>query len=142
MPPDCMTSGKLSWVLAHPQPKASSLPWLVAPVIVPGVGGGPTPPHFSWLSLWSLQEKPGISRQGGEAAGSVPWQTEGMFPWGWDAAGCWDWGGRGGGGGRMELPLGGQFRSTVWDEAVGKGDFTQPPLQGDVRESALQALEG
>lgn len=48
----------------------------------------------------------------------------------------------GGGGGRMELPLGGQFRSTVWDEAVGKGDFTQPPLQGDVRESALQALEG
>lgn len=46
------------------------------------------------------------------------------------------------GGGRMELPLGGQFRNTVWDEAVGKGDFTQPPFQGAVRESALQALEG
>lgn len=30
--------------------------------------------------------------------------------------------------GRMELPLGGQFRSTVWDEAVGKEDFTQPLL--------------
>lgn len=30
--------------------------------------------------------------------------------------------------GRMELPLGGQFRSTVWDGAVGKEDFTQPPL--------------
>lgn len=44
--------------------------------------------------------------------------------------------------GRMELPLGGQFRSSVWDEAVGKGDFTQPPLQGGVRESALQSLKG
>lgn len=42
----------------------------------------------------------------------------------------------------MELPLGGQFRSSVWDEAVGKGDFTQPPIQGGVRESALQALQG
>lgn len=45
-------------------------------------------------------------------------------------------------GGRMELPLGGQFRSTVWEEAVGKGEFTQPPLRSDERESALQALEG
>lgn len=45
------------------------------------------------------------------------------------------------GGGSMELPLGGQFRSSVWDEAVGKRDFTQPPLQGEVRESALRALE-
>lgn len=30
--------------------------------------------------------------------------------------------------GRMELPLGGQFQNSVWDEAVGKEDFTQPPL--------------
>lgn len=30
--------------------------------------------------------------------------------------------------GRMELPLGGQFQNTVWDEAVGKEDFTQSPL--------------
>lgn len=28
--------------------------------------------------------------------------------------------------GRMELPLGGQFQNAVWDEAVGKEDFTQP----------------
>jgi len=42
----------------------------------------------------------------------------------------------------MELPLGGQFQIAVWDEAVRKGDFTQPPLQGDVRESALQARKG
>lgn len=43
----------------------------------------------------------------------------------------------------MELPLGGQFQGCVWHEAVGKGDFfTQPPLRGDVREAALQALKG
>ena len=132
MPPDCMTLGKLSWALAHPQPKASSSPWLVAPMTVPG-GAGAHHPIFLVVPLIPVQEKPGIHWQGGEAAGSVPWQAEGMFRWGWD------WGGRGG---RIELPLGGQFRSTVWDEAVGKGDFTQPPLQRDVRESALQALEG
>lgn len=89
------------------------------------LGEPPTPPLiFLVVPLMPVREKPGIPWQGGEAAGSTPWQAVGMFPWGWDPAGA----GTGEEEGRMELPLGGQFRNTVWDEAVGKEDFTQPPL--------------
>lgn len=133
MPPDCMTLGKWSWVLARPQPRACSSPWVVAPMTVPGAGG-PHHPIFLVVPLVSVQEKPGIPWGGS-------WQCalagRGLFPWGCGVLGL----GRNRGG-RMELPLGGQFQSAVWDEAVGKGDCTQPPFQGDVRESALQALEG
>jgi len=134
VPPDCMIPGKRSWVLVYPQPRASSPWWLVAPMTVPR--GAPTPPCF----LACPSAPPGTPWQGGGQLAVCPGRPGGgLFPWGWDPAGCWDWGGRGG---RMELPLGGQFQIAVWDEAVGKGDFTQPPLQGDVRESALQARKG
>ncbi|RLW00614.1 hypothetical protein DV515_00008706 [Chloebia gouldiae] len=82
----------------------------------------PPTDHLTFLvvPLLPVQKKPGIPWQGGEAAGSTPRQAAGMFPWGWDPTGEEE--------GRMEFPLGGQFQNTVWDEPVGKEDFTQPPL--------------
>lgn len=60
------------------------------------LGEPPTPPLiFLVVPLMPVREKPGIPWQGGEAAGSTPWQAVGMFPWGWDPAGCRDWGGGG-----------------------------------------------
>lgn len=109
-------------------PPAHSILFTVAHGTPDGVLCPPPAPHFSFVPLLPVRASPlGF---GGKLAAC--WVGRGVLPPG---------AGLGRGGGRMELPLGGQFRSCVWDEAVGKRDFTQPPLQVEVRESALRALE-
>lgn len=85
---------------------------------VPAYPQPPTPHLFGCVSAL---EEPSIRLWGGGQLAVCP-------GWGW--------------GGRMELPLGGQFRSAVWDEVMGKRDFSHPLLWGDAKESARRALEG
>lgn len=54
MLPDCMILGKLSWVIACPWLKASSSPWLVAPMAAPRAS------HLIFLVvLVPVKDKPG-----------------------------------------------------------------------------------
>lgn len=81
----------------------------------------PQSPTFHFFVCLSALEEPSIHLWDGGQLAACP-------GWGW--------------GGRMELPLGGQFRSAVWDEVMGKRDFSHPLLWGDAKEFGTAGAGG